>query len=121
MAYFIDVPKFIDSRGSLCVIENLLPFSIKRFYYIFDVKGERGGHRHKRAVQALICLSGSCEVFVNNGEKKNNFILNKPNKCLIIETQDWHTMSCFSNTATLLVLASEYYDVNDYIDEPYYD
>ena len=116
----------LASKYSISAIENNNKKSwwkkiLLNNYYIFDVKGERGGHRHKRAVQALICLSGSCEVFVNNGEKKNNFILNKPNKCLIIETQDWHTMSCFSNTATLLVLASEYYDVNDYIDEPYYD
>lgn len=119
MAYFIDVPKFNDDRGSLCVVESLLPFSVKRIYYIFDVSGERGGHRHKRAVQALICLSGSCEVFVNNGIEKNNYTLDEPNKCLIVEPKDWHTMDGFSNAATLLVLASEYYDVNDYIDEPY--
>ena len=119
MAYFIDTPRFNDSRGSLCVVESLLPFTVKRIYYIFNVSGERGGHRHKEAVQALICLSGSCEVFVNNGVEKNIYILDEPHKCLIVEPKDWHTMDNFSKSATLLVLASEYYDVNDYIDETY--
>jgi dTDP-4-dehydrorhamnose 3,5-epimerase-like enzyme len=119
MAYFIDVPKFDDGRGSLCVVERLLPFSVKRIYYIFNVSDERGGHRHKKTIQALICLSGSCEVFVNNGRKKNTYLLDEPHKCLIVESKDWHTMDGFSKMATLLVLASEYYDANDYIDKPY--
>jgi len=119
MAYFIETPKFSDSTGSLCVIERLLPFDIKRVYYIFDVKGERGGHRHKKTKQALICLSGSCEIFVDNGMEKNIFSLDKPNQCLVLEPKDWHTMGSFSKTATLVVFASEFYDINDYIDEPY--
>jgi hypothetical protein len=119
VAYFIDTPRFDDSRGGLCVVENLLPFSVKRIYYIFNVCGERGGHRHIKAVQALICLSGSCEVFVDDGVEKNTYILDEPHKCLIIEPKDWHTMDKFSISASLLVLASEYYDVNDYIDDTY--
>tara|TARA_B100001093_G_C26406353_1_gene833529 strand:- start:290 stop:649 length:360 start_codon:yes stop_codon:yes gene_type:complete len=119
MAYFIDIPQFSDSTGNLCVIENLIPFVIKRIYYIFDVTDERGGHRHKKTEQALICLSGGCEVFVNNGKKEEAFKLTKPNKCLILESRDWHTMNDFSSSATLLVLASEYYDKNDYIHECY--
>tara|TARA_B110000211_G_scaffold164064_1_gene185232 strand:- start:2143 stop:2505 length:363 start_codon:yes stop_codon:yes gene_type:complete len=119
MAYFVDIPKFGDSTGSLCVIENLLPFNVKRIYFIFDVLGQRGGHRHKKTVQALICLSGSCKVFVDDGAGKNTFELGEPNKCLIVEPKDWHTMDDFSDSATLLVLASEYYEADDYINEPY--
>ena len=119
MAYFIDIPQFTDCTGSLCVIENLLPFNVKRIYFIFDVRHKRGGHRHKKTVQALICLSGSCKVFVDDGTEKNTFELGEPNKCLILEPRDWHTMDKFSDSATLLVLASEYYKEDDYIDEPY--
>ena len=119
MAYIIDIPTFSDDRGSVSVVEKLLPFEVKRIYYIFDVSSKRGGHRHKKTIQALICLGGTCEVFVDDGSKVTNFELDKNNKCLIVNPEDWHTMDHFSNNATLLVLSSEYYDANDYIDEPY--
>lgn len=119
MAYFIDVPRFNDERGSLCVIDGLLPFAIKRTYYIFDVKGVRGGHRHKKTIQALICLSGNCDIYVNDGISEITYSLNDPAKCLILETKDWHTMKNFTPGATLLVMSSESYDRTDYIDEEY--
>lgn len=119
MAHIIELPVFTDNRGSLAVIEKKLPFEIKRFYFIYDVVGKRGGHRHKKTTQALISIGGSCEIYVNNGIKKEIFILDKPNKCLILNPEDWHTMDKFSKNANLLVFASEYYDKNDYIDEEY--
>lgn len=119
MAYIIDLPTFGDDRGNLTVVEKLLPFDIKRFYYIYNVKCKRGGHRHKKTTQALICLGGSCEIYVNNGKCEEIIILHDPNKCLIVEPTDWHTMDKFSKGSILLVLSSEFYDVNDYIDEEY--
>jgi len=119
MANIIDLPTFSDGRGTLTVVEKLLPFDIKRFYYIYDVTSKRGGHRHKKTIQALICLCGSCEIYVNNGESEKKYILDNPAKCLIIDPKDWHTMYNFSKNANLLVFSSEYYDVNDYIDEEY--
>ncbi len=120
MAKLIDLPTFVDERGSLTVIEKIIGFEIKRVYYIYDAKGAiRGGHRHKKSIQALINLKGSCEIFSDNGEKTEIFKLDSPKKCLIVENKDWHTMSKFTEDAILLVLASEYYDVEDYIDEPY--
>ena len=119
MAYIIDLPTFSDERGVLTVVEQQLPFEVKRFYYIYNVIGKRGGHRHHKTIQALISLSGSCEIYVNNGEKEELFLLDSPSKCLIVDPKDWHTMDKFEKTTTLLVFASELYDVNDYIDEEY--
>ena len=119
MALIIDLPTFKDNRGKLTVIEKVLPFDVKRIYYIYDATAKRGGHRHRKNMQALICLNGSCEIYVNDGKSKNIYILDRPDKCLILYPQDWHTMDKFSNDSILLVLASEYYDVNDYIDEEY--
>ncbi len=119
MAKLINIPTFKDERGSLSVLENILPFDVKRIYYIYNISSKRGGHRHKKTQQALICLNGSCEIFINNGAKKQTIILDKNNECLILDLEDWHTMDKFSNNAILLVLASEYYDANDYIDEEY--
>ncbi len=119
MAHIIDLPTFGDERGRLTIIEKVLPFEIKRFYYVYDVRGKRGGHRHHKTIQALVCLGGSCEVYVNDGSHEKIFLLDHSDKCLIVEPQDWHTMDKFTNGSTLLVFASEYYDVNDYIDEEY--
>ncbi|MDU2359741.1 MAG: FdtA/QdtA family cupin domain-containing protein [Campylobacter concisus] len=119
MAYIIDLPTFKDERGWLTVMEKLFPFEIKRFYCIYDVAQKRGGHRHKKTVQALICVGGSCEVYVNDGQKKETFLLDSHSKCLLLEPEDWHTMDKFTKGSTLLVFASEFYDKDDYIDEEY--
>jgi dTDP-4-dehydrorhamnose 3,5-epimerase-like enzyme len=119
MASILHLPTFGDSRGSLTVVEKLLPFEIKRFYYIYDVTNKRGGHRHKKTMQALICLGGSCEIYINDGEKEETILLDSPSKCLILDPKDWHTMDNFSKGSTLLVFSSEYYDRDDYIDEEY--
>jgi hypothetical protein len=119
MAYFIDLPTFEDERGNLTVVEKVLPFDIKRFYYIYDVSGKRGGHHHKKTIQALISLNGSCEIYVNDGINKEIFLLDSPSKCLILNPEDWHTMDKFSSHSTLLVFSSEFYDKDDYIDEEY--
>ncbi|MCK6603465.1 MAG: FdtA/QdtA family cupin domain-containing protein [Ignavibacteriaceae bacterium] len=120
MAYFIDLKTVTDNRGSLTVIEDALPFEVKRIYYIYGADGSRrAAHRHIQTVQATICLHGSCEVYNNNGEKKENFVLDDPSKCLILEPRDWHVMHNFSNEAVLLVLASSKYDKADYIHEEY--
>lgn len=119
MAYLMKLPTFNDERGDLTVVEKILPFDIKRFYYIYDVKSKRGGHRHKKTVQALICLGGSCDIYVDNGTEEQTFSLNSPEQCLIVRAEDWHTMDNFSKGSTLIVFASEFYDRSDYIDEKY--
>lgn len=120
MPNIITLPSFTDSRGDLTVIERSLPFEIKRIYYIYNATDVRGGHRHKATHQALICVSGACEVFVHDGRHQQKVFLDSPDKCLVIDPQDWHTMKNDSKQAVLLVLASEYFDREDYIYEPYH-
>jgi hypothetical protein len=119
MATYLELPTFSDDRGSLTVLEKAVPFPINRVYYIFRAVGLRGGHRHKKNRQVLVSVAGSCEIFVNNGREKKNYILDSPSRGLLLDLEDWHTMDKFSAGCVLLVLASEPYDVDDYIDEPY--
>ncbi len=120
MAYIINLKKNSDERGSLVAVqEGQIPFKIKRVYSILNAKGIRGGHRHKKTVQAMICLSGSCVVYNNDGQKEEEFLLSDATKCLILEPKDWHQMKDFSQNCVLQVLASELYDAGDYIDEAY--
>ena len=120
MAKFLNLQTHTDKRGNLTVIEKVIPFNIKRIFYIYGVDdSERGGHRHKKTVQAAICIQGNCIISNNNGKEKQDFILDKPSKCLILQPEDYHTMHHFSKDAILMVLVSEYYDYNDYIFEDY--
>ncbi|MCF8460901.1 MAG: FdtA/QdtA family cupin domain-containing protein [Flavobacteriales bacterium] len=120
MARIIDLQTFTDKRGNLTVIDKVVPFEIKRLFYIYGVdSSERGGHRHKSTVQAAICLRGSCQIWNNNGKEQKEFVLDTPSKCLIIEPSDYHVMSNFSEDAILMVLASTSFDPDDYIYEDY--
>ena len=120
MAELIDLKTFIDKRGNLTVIEKVIPFDVRRIFYIYGVDASvRGGHRHKSTIQAAICLKGSCRIYNNNGVEEDYFYLDQPNKCLILDPKDWHMMDQFSEDAILMVLASEYFDEGDYIFEPY--
>ncbi len=123
MAYLLELINFKDTRGNLTVLDNvelLLPFKIKRVFYIYGVdESTRGGHRHHETIHAAICINGSCVVSNNNGETKEDFLLDDPSKCLILEAKDWHSMHQFSSDAILLVFASTTFDSADYIFEPY--
>lgn len=120
MARILTLNTHSDKRGNLTVIEKEIPFEIKRIFYIYGVdESKRGGHRHKSTLQAAICLHGSCKVSNNDGKKREEFNLDHPSKCLILETQDYHIMHDFSPDSVLLVLASTYFDPNDYIWEDY--
>lgn len=120
MAKIIHIPTFNDARGNLTVIERVLPFDIKRVFYIYGVDNSiRGGHRHHKTYQAAFCIQGSCIISNNDGTVKQDFVLDHPSKGLIIEPKDWHTMHHFSEDAIFMVLASEYFSPEDYIMENY--
>lgn len=108
-----------DSRGMLVALEELkdIPFQIKRVYYMYDTKPEvhRGFHAHRSLQQILICIHGSCKILLDNGSEKKIVSLEKPYEGLYIANDMWREMFDFSDDAVLMVLASEYYDENDYI------
>ncbi|MFD2703141.1 sugar 3,4-ketoisomerase [Paenibacillus shunpengii] len=108
-----------DERGLLTVIEEMktIPFEIKRVFYIYGTKMgvRRGFHAHYKTRQALICVSGSCKVYLDNTHRKTDVLLDSPTKVLILEPNDWHEMYDFSEDAVLLVLSSHLYNAEDYI------
>ncbi len=120
MAHLIDLTTFTDKRGNLTVIEQGIPFDIKRIFYIYGVDDSvRGGHRHHQTIQAAICIQGSCIIKNNNNIEQEDFLLDNPSKCLILKPEDWHEMYAFSPNAILMVLASTKFDKVDYIFQPY--
>ncbi len=103
------------------VIDRELPFEFKRLYYIGEITSaaERGGHAHHLTREAIFCVSGSFTVVINNGKTREEFFLNDPTQCLIVEPYDWHMMYNFSTGAILMGVSSTHYDHSDYyFEEP---
>ena len=108
-----------DERGSLVALEGnkVVPFDIKRVYYIFDTKEgvSRGFHAHRNLKQVAVCVTGSCRFVLDNGKQKEEIVLDSAIKGLLIEDLTWREMYDFSPDCVLMVLASECYDESDYI------
>lgn len=114
----IDIPKVEDFRGNLAIIEKeVIPFEIKRVYYLYDVPStsKRGGHAHKEQLEFLVALSGSFDVVLNDGKSLQKVTLNKPDKGLLIKTNVWRELDNFSSGAVCLVLNSDFFLEEDYI------
>src|SRR5665647_3081294 len=115
----IDLPKIIDTRGNLTFIEENrhIPFQIKRVYYLYDVPGgeTRGGHAHKHLQQFIIAASGSFDVVLDDGSSRERHHLNRSYFGLYIPSMVWRELDNFSSGSVCVVLASEYYDEQDYI------
>lgn len=108
-----------DKRGMLVALEEMkdIPFKVKRVYYMYDtVSGvRRGYHAHKQLEQILIAIHGSCKIHLDDGNDTAEVVLDKPCEGLYLNNNVWREMYDFSDDAVLMVLASEYYDENDYI------
>ena len=115
----IQLPKFLDERGNLSVIEELkeIPFKIERTYWIYDVPGgeRRGGHAYKENQEFIVALSGSFDVLLDDGKEKQVFHLNRSYYGLYVPKGLWREMDNFSTNSLALVLSSTKFDVNDYI------
>ena len=108
-----------DLRGNLTVGEfaREVPFEPKRYFIVLDVPSAetRGEHAHRECQQFLICLKGSCSVVADNGQDREEFILDAPNKGLYLPPMIWGIQYKYSSDAVLLVFASHHYDPIDYI------
>lgn len=117
----INFPQIKDSRGNLNIIESTTncPFDIKRVYFLSDVPdgSYRGGHAHKELYQLIIPAYGSFDILIDDGFKKKEIHLNKPNKGLLICPFIWRELYNFTDNAVCIVLASEKYLEDDYIRE----
>ena len=115
----IELPKIVDPRGNLSIIEQLkqVPFEIKRVYWIYDVPGgmERGEHAYKENQEFIGALSGSFDVVLDDSINKLVYPLNRSYKGLYVAKGIWRKMTNFSTNSLALVLSSTDYDVNDYI------
>lgn len=118
-ARIIDLPKILDRRGNLSIIEeeNHIPFKIKRTYWIYDVPGgeKRGGHAYRENQEFIVALSGSFDVLLDDGKEQNIFHLNRSYYGLYVPKGFWRKMEKFSTNSLALILSSTPFNADDYI------
>ena len=118
----LEFPQRGDERGHLVIVEGEkdIPFEIKRVFYIYgsDDKVIRGQHANRESEFVLINVAGKSKVRVMDGEGNEAiYILNRPHTGVYLPTMVWKEMYDFTPDSVLLVLASTYYDDNEYIRE----
>jgi UDP-2-acetamido-3-amino-2,3-dideoxy-glucuronate N-acetyltransferase len=108
-----------DMRGSLAAMEfeKQVPFAVQRTFFVFDVPSRetRGEHAHRQCHQFLVCIRGSCAVVADDGEARQEFLLDSPTVGLHLPPLVWGIQYKYSPDAVLAVFASHHYDSADYI------
>ena len=117
--HLIELPKVKDPRGNLSVIESEqhVPFKIMRNYWIYDVPSGmwRDGHAFKQQQEFIVALSGSFDVVISDGKDEHTFHLARPQIGLYVPNMTWRYINNFSTNSVALVLASTFYNEDDYI------
>lgn len=110
-----------DSKaGTLSFLEGKhdVPFPIRRVYWITETEAgiHRGFHAHKLNCQLLYCPYGKIDIKLDNGLGKKDVIrLEGPDKGLLLMPGLWREMIWLETGSVLCVIASEYYDADEYI------
>jgi acetyltransferase-like isoleucine patch superfamily enzyme/dTDP-4-dehydrorhamnose 3,5-epimerase-like enzyme len=108
-----------DIRGSLTVgeFEREIPFTPRRYFLVHDVPTAetRGEHAHLKCHQFLIAVKGTVHVVADDGQNREEFVLDRKNVGLYLPPMVWGIQYKYSSDAVLLVFASDYYEAADYI------
>lgn len=118
-ARLVQLTQIAHESGNITVVEqgSHSPFAFKRVYYLHGLQpeSERGSHAHHRLRQLMIAISGEFQVSLTGLTWRETFVLDSPNKALVVPPMTWRDLSGFTAGAICLVLASELYDESDYI------
>jgi hypothetical protein len=109
---WIDFRSVVDERGALTFIEGAkdIPFEIKRAYYLYDVRQDRGGHAHRDTQQIIIALSGRFVLELSDGAGSRRFALESPARGVHVVPMLFLRLLDFAPGTVVLVLASTHYD-----------
>ncbi|WP_122816998.1 WxcM-like domain-containing protein [Nocardioides pantholopis] len=96
-----------------------LPFQPRRFQVVGDSPSAQGSGAHAYRVtrQLLVCLSGSLRVLVDDGVRRREHTLDRPDQGLYLPALTWAAPYRQSAGAVLLVLASEPDDPGDRVED----
>lgn len=112
------LPKFLDRQGFLVAYDAATDFQIalRRVFVVTGHAGAlRGKHAHKELTQILICLRGACRVICDDGEAKQEVLLDRPEVALEIPPGIWAEQHYVDPDSVLMVLCDLPFDESDYI------
>jgi len=116
----LDLPRIADERGALTVVEaeRHIPFEVRRVFYLYEVPSgmSRAGHALRQCHQFIIAAAGGLDVVVDNGTARQRYHLDRPDQGLHVPPMVWRELESFSTGCVCLVLASDYYALDDYVD-----
>lgn len=114
----VNLKRHADRHGFLVGYEAATHFQVD-LRRVFVVSGHggavRGKHAHKELTQILVCLSGACRVTCDDGEARQEVLLDRPERALVIPPGIWATQHYIEPTNVLMVLCDLPFDEGDYI------
>lgn len=115
----IALPKILDDRGNLSFLENghQIPFEIKRVHWIYDVPGgeTRGAVAYRQTEEFIVALSGSFDVWVDDGKTCEKYHLNRSYEGVYVPRGTWRKIDNFSTNSLAAIATSTLYDEQDAI------
>lgn len=115
----IELPRHGSEDGSIAVAENssLLPFAIKRTFFIYDIPSDavRGGHSHHTMEELIVAASGSFMVKLYDGVEWKFVTLNRPYQALYVPAGIWRSLEDFSTGSVCLSFCPDKFDEADYV------
>ena len=114
---WIDLPHVSDERGVLTSIESGLdiPFDIRRVFFMYAVRADRGGHAHRSTRQLLLSPAGEFSVDLFDGHEAATYRLSDRNRGLYLPPLTWVRLYDFAPAAVCLAFADTHYDGSAYI------
>ena len=92
------------------------PFAIERVFSVRASAGAtRGRHAHRQCTQFLTCASGAIEIMCDDGSDRATYLLERPDRGLLVPKGIWAEQTYRTEGAVLLVLCDRAYDEADYI------
>ena len=112
----VDIPTFIDERGSISVMDKDLPFDVKRVFWLHHIKHgkARGAHALLDSSEIMLAVHGSFVVDLDDTETKTSIVLDNPSKGLMICPGIWFRTHSYKEDGVSLILASEEYARDKY-------
>lgn len=101
------------------MIERVIPFEIKRIFYVNGPDHFKNGGNRQNMKQAVICLKGRCLVTNHTGTGEEQFVLDTADQCLLLAPEDRYDMPEIADESILMVLASEPFEQQDPVQEPF--